>query len=234
MSAIDLVAQGIKTGNWRLVCDGYRELSGKTLSPPEAKMPDLDLKNLLKAALELVEPTPRPTIDAPDKKRRGRKPGRKKRGRPRSVPEPEPVESPDENDDIQTAEETEPESDADPQPPTRPRPTGQPVKKGAPIPILKGKPRMSKRGEPVINPQDIIESECAKPNAFGIKTKLVSTGIYESERDENQKNRIRKTKRPKPKMFDGICSTCEKPFKSKVETLGGKCPQCLKSLRRGS
>jgi hypothetical protein len=37
MSPIEYIAEGIRTGNWDIVCEGYERLTGETLSVPSAK-----------------------------------------------------------------------------------------------------------------------------------------------------------------------------------------------------
>lgn len=212
---ITSLGKAIQTGDWAAICACYEDLSGDHIAPPTSSgVQKTDLKSLLRAALEIVDPSPEPECpaveDVPDATMRVRGRSRRKiRNRPQPNQPAPPVKT---KTTARTNRKRDTRDDGD---------GGDVIDGDAPV---------DDKGEPIVTDDDLDERSAGKANAFGITPTLVTTPVYTNERQANvQKAKVKKH-RPKPRMFDRVCSACEKTYQSKLD-IGSRCPACLKSLR---
>lgn len=76
MSSIEYIAEGIRTGNWEMVCDGYERLTGEVIPLPSTPTTN-DAEGVLRQIADIVKSAIGESVNEP------KKPEKKKRGRPK-------------------------------------------------------------------------------------------------------------------------------------------------------
>ena len=76
MSPIEYIAEGIRSGNWETVCEGYERLTGEAIPLPSTPTTS-DAEGVLRQIANIVVSALGESVDEP------KKPEKKKRGRPK-------------------------------------------------------------------------------------------------------------------------------------------------------